>query len=44
MSGDAVGWLDTLAHQFVDNAMRWLDGENLVNVVDKRLGFVSTGR
>jgi phosphoglycerate dehydrogenase-like enzyme len=44
MSGDAVGWLDTLAHQFVDNAMRWLDGENLVNVVDKRLGFVPTGR
>jgi phosphoglycerate dehydrogenase-like enzyme len=40
MSGDAVGWLDTLAHQFVDNAMRWLGGRQLVNVVDKRLGFV----
>jgi hypothetical protein len=44
MSGDAVGWLDTLAHQFVDNAMRWMDGGKLVNVVDKRLGFVPTGR
>jgi phosphoglycerate dehydrogenase-like enzyme len=42
MSGDAVGWVDTLAHQFVDNALRWLDGRDLVNVVDKRLGFVPT--
>jgi phosphoglycerate dehydrogenase-like enzyme len=40
MSGDAVGWLDTLARQFTDNAFRWLDGKDLVNVVDKRLGFV----
>jgi phosphoglycerate dehydrogenase-like enzyme len=40
MSGDAVGWLDTLARQFADNAERFLDGRPLVNVVDKRLGFV----
>ncbi len=40
MAGDASGWLDTLARQFVDNAMRWLDDTDLVNVVDKRLGFV----
>lgn len=40
LSGDAQGWLDTLAHQFVDNALRWLDGKELLNVVDKRLGFV----
>jgi phosphoglycerate dehydrogenase-like enzyme len=40
MSGDASGWLDTLARQFVDNAQRWLDGESLLNVVDKQLGFV----
>lgn len=40
MSGDASGWLDTLARQFVDNALRWLDGDELFNVVDKRLGFV----
>jgi phosphoglycerate dehydrogenase-like enzyme len=39
MSGDAVGWTDTLARQFVDNALRWLDGAPLVNVVDKELGF-----
>lgn len=40
MSGDAVGWLDTLARQFADNAERFLDGAPLLNVVDKRLGFV----
>lgn len=39
MSGDAVGWRDTLARQFVDNALRWLDGDDLLNVIDKRLGF-----
>jgi phosphoglycerate dehydrogenase-like enzyme len=39
MSGDAVGWTDTLARQFVDNAQRWMDGAPLVNVVDKQLGF-----
>ncbi len=41
MSGDAKGWLDTLARQFVDNAERWLEGEPLRNVVDTRLGYVS---
>ncbi len=41
MSGDVHGWLDTLARQFVDNAERWLAGEPLHNVVDKRLGFVA---
>lgn len=40
MSGDVVGWRDTLARQFVDNAQRWLDGDQLVNVVDKQLGYV----
>ncbi|CAN5343472.1 D-2-hydroxyacid dehydrogenase [soil metagenome] len=43
MAGDAAGWLDTLAQQFVDNAMRWLDGKQLFNVVDPRLGFVPAG-
>jgi phosphoglycerate dehydrogenase-like enzyme len=42
MSGDAVGWTDTLARQFVDNALRWLDGAPLVNVVDKQLGFAQS--
>ena len=41
LSGDAVGWLDTLARQFVANAERFLDGQPLVNVVDKQLGFVA---
>ncbi|MGA9100577.1 D-2-hydroxyacid dehydrogenase [Aeromicrobium sp.] len=41
MSGDAVGWTDTLARQFADNALRWLDGAPLENVVDKQLGFVA---
>lgn len=42
MAGDAVGWLDALARQFVDNAERWLAGSAMVNVVDKQLGFVRT--
>jgi phosphoglycerate dehydrogenase-like enzyme len=42
MSGDVIGWRDTLARQFVDNAERWLTGEELVNVVDKELGYVRT--
>jgi phosphoglycerate dehydrogenase-like enzyme len=42
MSGDVVGWQDILARQFVDNAERWLSGEQLVNVVDKELGYVRT--
>lgn len=40
MSGDVIGWRDALARQFVDNAERWLDGRELVNVVDKAAGFV----
>ncbi len=43
MSGDVVGWRDELARQFVDNAVRWLDGRELHNVVDKRLGYVLSG-
>ncbi|MGB3685175.1 MAG: D-2-hydroxyacid dehydrogenase [Ornithinimicrobium sp.] len=40
MSGDAKGWLEALALQFVDNAERWLDAGPLLNVVDTRLGYV----
>ncbi|HSP61178.1 MAG TPA: D-2-hydroxyacid dehydrogenase [Ornithinimicrobium sp.] len=40
MSGDVLGWRDTLAEQFVANARRWLDGDPLVNVVDKERGYV----
>lgn len=41
MSGDTVGWRETLAKQFLDNAQRWLAGAPLRNVVDKKLGFVT---
>jgi len=41
MSADAVGWRETLAVQFATNARRWLAGEPLLNVVDKKLGYVS---
>lgn len=40
MSGDVVGFRDTLAAQFADNARRWLAGRPLLNVVDKKLGYV----
>jgi len=40
MSGDFVGWLDTLAELFVENFRRWRAGEPLLNVVDKKLGYV----
>lgn len=43
MSGDVVGWRDTLAEQFVANLRRWLAGEPLHNVVDKERGYVPTG-
>ena len=42
MSGDVVGWRDTLARQFVANAEHWLNGEPLDNVIDKRLGFAAS--
>lgn len=40
MSADTIGWRDDLAEQFLDNYARWVDGRPLVNVVDKRLGYV----
>ncbi|OPF77774.1 hydroxyacid dehydrogenase [Streptomyces antioxidans] len=40
MSGDTVGWRDHLADQFQDNYERWCSGEPLLNIVDKRLGYV----
>lgn len=42
MSGDVVGWLDTLAELFVHAFQRWQRQEPLPNVVDKRLGYVPT--
>lgn len=43
MSGDVLGWRDTLAEQFVTNFERWMDSEPLLNQVDKRLGYVPSG-
>lgn len=40
MSGDVYGWRDTLAELFISNAERWLEGKELVNVVDKAKGYV----
>ena len=40
MSGDVVGWRDTLAAQYTENVRRWLVGEPLRNVVDKKLGYI----
>ena len=42
MSADAVGWRESLAAQFATNLRRWLAGEQLLNVVDKKLGYVPT--
>ncbi|TFB69780.1 D-2-hydroxyacid dehydrogenase [Cryobacterium glaciale] len=41
MSGDVVGWRDGLAEQFTSNVTRWLAGAELINVVDKHLGYVA---
>jgi phosphoglycerate dehydrogenase-like enzyme len=43
MSGDVIGWRETLAAQYADNVRRWLAGEPLLNVVDKKLGYVPGG-
>jgi phosphoglycerate dehydrogenase-like enzyme len=39
MSGNVVGWQEEFAGVFYDNVERWVLGESLRNVVDKRLGF-----
>ncbi len=39
MSGDVEGWEADFAAVFYDNLRRYLSGEPLRNVVDKRLGF-----
>ncbi|WP_425546468.1 D-2-hydroxyacid dehydrogenase [Amycolatopsis minnesotensis] len=40
MSGDFVGWRNTLVEVFADNFQRWREGQPLRNVVDKSLGYV----
>lgn len=44
MSGDFVGWRDTLVEVFADNFARWQTGAPLRNVVDKQLGYVPSDR
>jgi phosphoglycerate dehydrogenase-like enzyme len=44
MSGDVAGWQDTLAKQFATNVRHWLAGEPLLNVVDKKLGYLPGAR
>lgn len=41
MAGDANDWIERLAYQFLDNAERYLDGQPLLNVIDKQLGFAA---
>ncbi len=43
MSGDVVGWRDELEALFTDNLDRYRSRRPLRNVVDKTLGFVTTG-
>ncbi|GGG02612.1 2-hydroxyacid dehydrogenase [Rhodococcoides trifolii] len=40
MSGDVRGWQDRMAEVFLANLTRYRAGDELVNVVDKGLGFV----
>jgi phosphoglycerate dehydrogenase-like enzyme len=40
MSGDTAGWRDELGTQFVELYERWAAGRPLVNVVDKKRGYV----
>ncbi|WP_199041891.1 D-2-hydroxyacid dehydrogenase [Glycomyces salinus] len=40
MSGDVVGWRSILVERFTENFERWRAGRPLLNVVDKRLGYV----
>ncbi|MFE0028375.1 D-2-hydroxyacid dehydrogenase [Amycolatopsis sp. NPDC059021] len=40
MSGDFIGWRNTLVEVFRENFIRWRAGEPLHNVVDKQLGYV----
>lgn len=43
MSGDFIGWRNTLVEVFTENFRRWRAGEPLRNVVDKTLGYVPSG-
>jgi phosphoglycerate dehydrogenase-like enzyme len=38
VSGDVTGWERAVVQVFTDNAARWVRGERLVNLIDKRAG------
>ncbi|MFD8817081.1 D-2-hydroxyacid dehydrogenase [Streptomyces sp. NPDC059627] len=40
MSGDTIGWRDELSTQFLELYDRWAAGRSLLNVVDKKRGYV----
>lgn len=40
MSADTHGWLDRLAELFLTNFEHWTAGRPLLNIVDKKLGYV----
>jgi len=40
VAGDFAGWREALVELFVENLERYLTGNPLRNVVDKKLGFV----
>lgn len=44
LAGDVVGWRDALADQVETNLRRFVAGEELVDVVDKALGYVPRHR
>ncbi|MBF6450127.1 D-2-hydroxyacid dehydrogenase [Nocardia elegans] len=39
-SGDFIGWRSEIFAAFTDNFQRWITGQPLQNVVDKKLGYV----
>ncbi|RBW50641.1 D-2-hydroxyacid dehydrogenase [Marinobacter sp. F3R11] len=41
MAGDFIGWKGALTDQFLENLDRWINGEGLFNIVDKKLGYAS---
>jgi phosphoglycerate dehydrogenase-like enzyme len=43
MSGDVLGWGEELVALFAENLDRYRTGRPLLNVVDKRLGYVTSG-
>jgi phosphoglycerate dehydrogenase-like enzyme len=40
MSGDTIGWREELGSQFLELYDRWAAGKPLLNVVDKKRGYV----